>query len=172
MPVCHTFLPVHTAKICGVVVCTKTHHNPTSCIKLTCRQRPTLPHPPRCSTISANRLSYRVRNGTGRFPIAINHRHNIRNNTPTTHKPWGAAPDTAQQTRTTKFFSDNTHASPNTPHKRVVNIGQISTSHLTTTYMASSPGLSTPSSLGNLKRNLISKQASRLDAFSGYPSRT
>ena len=33
-------------------------------------------------------------------------------------------------------------------------------------------GLSTPSSTGNLTRNLISKQASRLDAFSGYPSHT
>ena len=33
-------------------------------------------------------------------------------------------------------------------------------------------GLSTPSSVGNLERNLISKQASRLDAFSGYPFRT
>ena len=48
----------------------------------------------------------------------------------------------------------------------------ISTSHLTTRHHAHSPGLSTPSSSGNLNRNLISKQASRLDAFSGYPSRT
>ena len=48
----------------------------------------------------------------------------------------------------------------------------ISTSHLTTRHHAHSPGLSTPSSIGNLNRNLISKQASRLDAFSGYPSRT
>ena len=48
----------------------------------------------------------------------------------------------------------------------------ISTSHLTTRHHAHSPGLSTPSSIGNLNRNLILKQASRLDAFSGYPSRT
>ena len=41
-----------------------------------------------------------------------------------------------------------------------------------THYCASRSGLSTPSSPGNLKRNLISKQASRLDAFSGYPFRT
>src|SRR5699024_3609070 len=41
-----------------------------------------------------------------------------------------------------------------------------------TPHSASRSGLSTPSSLGNLKRNLISKQASRLDAFSGYPSHT
>ena len=41
-----------------------------------------------------------------------------------------------------------------------------------THYYASRSGLSTQSSPGNLKRNLISKQASRLDAFSGYPFRT
>ena len=41
-----------------------------------------------------------------------------------------------------------------------------------THHYASRSGLSTQSSPGNLKRNLISKQASRLDAFSGYPSRT
>ena len=41
-----------------------------------------------------------------------------------------------------------------------------------TPYGASRSGLSTPSSMGNLNRNLISKQASRLDAFSGYPFRT
>ena len=35
------------------------------------RQRPTLPHPRECSTIGAERLSFRVRNGTGRFPFAM-----------------------------------------------------------------------------------------------------
>ena len=32
---------------------------------------PTLPHPPRCSTIGAVGLSFRVRNGSGRFPHAM-----------------------------------------------------------------------------------------------------
>ena len=32
---------------------------------------PTLPHPGECSTIGAGRLSFRVRNGTGRFPTAM-----------------------------------------------------------------------------------------------------
>ena len=41
-----------------------------------------------------------------------------------------------------------------------------------THYCASRSGLSTPSSTGDLKRNLILEQASRLDAFSGYPFRT
>ena len=41
-----------------------------------------------------------------------------------------------------------------------------------TRHRAYSSGLSTPSSTGDLKRNLILEQASRLDAFSGYPFRT
>ena len=35
------------------------------------RRCPTLPHPPECSTIGAVELSFRVRNGTGRFPNAM-----------------------------------------------------------------------------------------------------
>ena len=35
------------------------------------RRRPTLPHPPECSTIGAGGLSFRVRNVTGRFPSAM-----------------------------------------------------------------------------------------------------
>ena len=35
------------------------------------RRRPTLPHRPRCSTIGAGGLSFRVRNVTGRFPSAM-----------------------------------------------------------------------------------------------------
>ena len=35
------------------------------------RRCPTLPHPGGCSTIGAERLSFRVRNGTGRFPFAM-----------------------------------------------------------------------------------------------------
>src|SRR3954470_6726097 len=35
------------------------------------RRRPTLPHSPPCSTIGAERLSFRVRNGAGRFPFAM-----------------------------------------------------------------------------------------------------
>src|SRR5690606_29194137 len=46
-----------------------------------------------------------------------------------------------------------------------------------TPYSASTSGLSTPSSLGSLTHpkvhgDLILRPASRLDAFSGYPSRT
>ena len=35
------------------------------------RRRPTLPHTPVCSTIGAVGLSFRVRDGTGRFPHAM-----------------------------------------------------------------------------------------------------
>src|SRR5947207_7395787 len=35
------------------------------------RRCPTLPHTPVCSTIGAGGLSFRVRNGTGRFPSAM-----------------------------------------------------------------------------------------------------
>ena len=35
------------------------------------RQRPTLPHPQKCSTIGAKSLSFWVRNGARRFPLAI-----------------------------------------------------------------------------------------------------
>ena len=45
----------------------------------------TLPHPPECSTISAVGLSYRVRDGTGRFP----HAKTTGNLTPTTRSRVG-----------------------------------------------------------------------------------
>src|SRR5690625_4626632 len=51
------------------------------------RRRPTLPHPPECSTIVAVELSYRVRNGTGRFLDAM----------------------------TTVTLRDNQHTTPHTP---------------------------------------------------------
>ena len=35
------------------------------------RRRPTLPHPLGCSTIGAERLNFRVRDGTGCFPFAM-----------------------------------------------------------------------------------------------------
>src|SRR5437588_12694668 len=35
------------------------------------RRCPTLPHRPRCSTIGAGGLNFRVRNGTGCFPTAM-----------------------------------------------------------------------------------------------------
>jgi hypothetical protein len=40
-------------------------------LRLYVRRRPTLPHRHQCSTIGAEGLSFRVRNGTGRFPFAM-----------------------------------------------------------------------------------------------------
>ncbi len=54
-------------------------------IHVECRRRPTLPHPVECSTIGAGRLSYRVRNGTGRFPTAITTDNN-KQQTPDRHR--------------------------------------------------------------------------------------
>jgi hypothetical protein len=43
----------------------------TSLVEEEVRRRPTLPHTRVCSTIGAERLNFRVRNGTGCFPFAM-----------------------------------------------------------------------------------------------------
>ena len=40
-------------------------------VEVCARWCPTLPHPGGCSTIGAVRLSFRVRDGAGRFPVAV-----------------------------------------------------------------------------------------------------
>ena len=45
--------------------------NGTGVFSIIVRRRPTLPQGPPCSTIGAERLSFRVRNVTGRFPNAM-----------------------------------------------------------------------------------------------------
>ena len=59
--------------MCGVAHPGATPHTntPYSLIPTNGWRRPTLPHPPRCSTIGAGRLSFRVRKGTGRDPTAL-----------------------------------------------------------------------------------------------------
>ena len=42
-----------------------------SALKCVVRRRPSLPHGPPCSTIGAERLNFRVRNGAGCFPFAM-----------------------------------------------------------------------------------------------------
>lgn len=141
------------------------HHTPTHHILLFQRKgwrRPTLPHPPRCSTIGAGRLSFRVRKGTGRDPTALTTNTIYKDNT---HPTQCVAQDTEQWTQATN------KPSYSATEFIVVSFGQL-VPVTSTPHNAYRSGLSTPSSLGNLKRNLIMKQASRLDAFSGYPSRT
>ena len=138
------------------------------------RRCPTLPHTPVCSTIGAVRLSFRVRKVTGRFPHAI---------TTETH---------TTPTHPTKRAEGGSISATHYPH--IFKIGCCLRNHTvnassngqalgllvpvnSTPHRASISGLSTRSSPGSLNPTtgvgvLISKQASRLDAFSGYPSRT
>ena len=149
-------------------------------MKVECRRRPTLPHPGECSTIGAGRLSYRVRNGTGRFPTAM-----------TTDNTIQLSPH--PETGTGVEHTNQPHTVPGIPGKRC---GWLWTQGHTvdannslwqalgllvpvnsTPHRASISGLSTQSSTGSLTHSkvvgdLILEQASRLDAFSGYPSRT
>ena len=135
------------------------------------RRRPTLPRSLPRSTIGAEGLSFRVRDGTGRFPLRYGRRNSME---------ICVAPD-------------HTHRAPGWGVVCVVGVARISgTAQWTrsmcgqvlgllvpvscTGYPASTSGLSTRWSTGGLNPHgvgdLILKQASRLDAFSGYPCRT
>ena len=123
------------------------------------RRCPTLPHPPECSTIGAVRLSYRVRNGTGRFPNAMT--------TETTKQP---------PTNEQGVWNVNHTVNANTQHKqRRVQVSHrpISTSQLHTLprfhIWPINPVIYRGPPTQKMYGYLISKQASRLDAFSGYP---
>ena len=115
------------------------------------RRRPTLPHSFPCSTIGAKGLNFRVRDGFGCLPFAIATEKNR---------------DTNSLKRSTQFkFVAK-------PHGLLV---PVSSTH----YCAYTPGLSTSSSPRGLQvlcfhktGYLVSRGASRLDAFSGYPCRT
>ncbi len=129
------------------------------------RRCPTLPHPHECSTIGAGGLSFRVRDGTGRFPTAI-------------------AAETLWKAHTRFRFYQDLRGSlkwvMREPHSGREQKFCICYRPLvpvsSTRYRASTSGLSTPCSIGGLRHkvtgNLILKLASRLDAFSGYPFRT
>ena len=165
------------------------------------RRCPTLPQGPPCSTIGAERLSFRVRNGTGRFPHAM---------TAVTLLPvptrWGLVGRLcgyniyhplvggwlwccciqlcwfrAVTTRVLWGLLVGNHivdASRICMYLCGVSCWPISTGQLhESLVLASTSGLSTQwSGWGPLTHkvygNLILKRASRLDAFSGYPIRT
>ena len=131
------------------------------------RRRPTLPHPPECSTIGAVKLSFRVRNGTGRFLNAMT--------AVTRRDPTSPQPHTPQGARSVVVSPE-----PHSGREHTLQTGQMLISHRplvpvsSTHCCASTSGLSTQSSTGGLPPTkghgyLILKQASRLDAFSGYP---
>ena len=116
------------------------------------RRRPTLPHSYPCSTIGAKGLNFRVRDGFGCFPFAI-----------TTEK-------NCMRYKLIKTLNSIKIVAK--PHGLLVPVSS-------TCCHAYTPGLSTLSSSRGLQvvcfhttGYLISRWASRLDAFSGYPFRT
>src|SRR3954466_13403357 len=135
------------------------------------RRRPTLPPRLQGSTIGAERLSFRVRNGTGRFPFAMTAVTLWNCQPPHTHLTagWGV------------FVVPELHSGRDIEHGGWMRVcGQalgLLVPVSSTTCAASTSGLSTRwSGRGPYPvdpvRDLILKQASRLDAFSGYPCRT
>src|SRR4029453_7256730 len=147
------------------------------------RRCPSLPHPPGCSTIGAVGLSFRVRNGTGRFPHAM---------TAVTLLPvpgarlfLGGVGNLWFQLLFCLFscwFLERllfgNHIVDACSVLCGVSCWPISTGQLhESLVLASTSGLSTQWSgwgplTHNVYGNLILKRASRLDAFSGYPIRT
>ena len=120
------------------------------------RRRPTLPRSRPRSTIGAERLSFRVRNGAGRFPLAM-----------ATETLWSYRSSSRPSLgNRTVDANCRYRASP-----RPISTGQH------THCCAYTSGLSTQCSRwGPYQVNpvgvLILERASRLDAFSGYPFRT
>ena len=146
--------------------------------KVECRRRPTLPHPGECSTIGAGRLSYRVRNGTGRFPTAMTTDNTIQLSP---HPKPGTGVEHTQpihqppndRKRGWLWTQGHTVDANNSLWQALGLLVPVNS----TPHRASISGLSTQSSTGSLTHSkvvgdLILEQASRLDAFSGYPSRT
>ena len=132
------------------------------------RRRPTLPRGPPRSTIGAEGLNFRVRNGTGCFPFAMATETLWRCQAPATGLISGPSradriSGTAQWTQV-KSMSRSQATRP------------ISTSQLHTLpcfhLWPINPVVCWGPYRINSERDLILRRASRLDAFSGYPFRT
>ena len=152
------------------------------------RRCPTLPQGPPCSTIGAKSLSFRVRNVTGRFPLAMAaetlkmsraycHTHPYPTPLPTVtcrhqNRETVVCVFIDRTSRTTKWTRSFSRTEEVLSSYRLISTGQLHRSLVP----ASTSCLSTQSSgwepLPRRDGNLISKTASRLDAFSGYPVRT
>ena len=125
-----------------------------------------LSHTLRCSTIGANDFHGRVRDGIGWFTVAI------------TTRPSGHTKHILKDIRIRPVEANihnrlRKHGVSDTclcirPIKPIEQLVPVSFTH----YCASTPGLSTWWSSTVLKRILVLRGASRLDAFSGYPVRT
>ena len=117
------------------------------------RQRPTLPPTCASSTIGAEGLNCRVRNGNGCFPLAT-----------VTGKLQIKEPSATESGEATGFAGQQA-AQLVKPNDRLVRVSSRPRSPYTSR-------LSTWSSTRGLQGDLISRGASRLDAFSVYPFRT
>ena len=127
------------------------------------RRRPTLPRGPPRSTIGAEELNFRVRNGTGCFPFAM-------------------ATETLWRCQVLRLDAGRPHLGNRTVDAKQQNKVEAKPLGLLvpvsyTRCRASTSGLSTQSSSWgpyqvNPEGVLILRRASRLDAFSGYPFRT
>ena len=130
------------------------------------RRCPALPHHPWCSTIGAGGLSFRVRNVAGRFPSAIT----------------AVTLSTCQQATVGLFVGCDVHGGRVAQLVSAVFVLKSSAYQYQSaepiarlTHLACLPavlggGLTPP--LAWWVGNVVLKQASRLDAFSGYPFRT
>src|SRR4051795_7650551 len=118
------------------------------------RRRPTLPRSVPRSTIGAERLSFRVRNGTGRFPLAIAAVTLSSFGLPTVSREPHSGRVASLWSSPRPISTGQLHALPHF-HFRPIN-----------PLVWRGPYQVDP--VGDL----ILKRASRLDAFSGYPFRT
>ncbi len=127
------------------------------------RRRPTLPQVPTCSTIGAERLSFRVRNGAGRFPLAMITETLWSYGGP--HPRWGGSrPLLGNYTVDARHLCRKTSPRP-------ISIGQLRALlhfHIRPINPVVFRGPYQINSVGTL----ILRRASRLDAFSGYHFQT
>jgi hypothetical protein len=135
------------------------------------RRRPTLPRGPPRSTIGAEELNFRVRNGAGCFPFAM-----------ATETLWRCEdrpepqPELQSRARHRPHLGNRTVDAIITMSVEAKPLGLLVPVGYTCRH-ASTSGLSTQSSSWgpyrvNPEGDLILMRASRLDAFSGYPFRT
>ena len=131
------------------------------------RRCPSLPHGPPCSTIGAERLNFRVRNGAGCFPFAMITETLWRCQRPFQCPSLGKLGDTPTVSR-------ELHGGRVAPlyEQALGLLVSVSSMH----YCTSTSDLSPSDLLGVLRVNLWEpsswSDASRLDAFSGYHFRT
>ena len=138
---------------------------------------PTLPQPGGCSTIGAAGLSFQVRNGCWAFPRCYDHhKTGVQHVSPAPCCLVGVWVDRVLYSGCGCFVACLV-VHPHVLCGLLFSVGPLVPVGSRAPRGASTSGLSTRSSGGGLsphggRGNLILEQASRLDAFSGYPFRT